>query len=75
MGPPFHQSGDPIIDGASAQVTQACRKDTISGQPVGESPTQAQRAVCDFLAGMTDRYATRLFEVLFIPKPWPVRLG
>ena len=24
----------------------------------------------DFLAGMTDRYAIRLFERLFIPKPW-----
>ena len=27
-------------------------------------------AVRDFLAGMTDRYAIRLFEQLFIPKPW-----
>jgi dGTPase len=24
----------------------------------------------DFLAGMTDRYAIRLFEELFIPRPW-----
>jgi dGTPase len=27
-------------------------------------------AVCDFLAGMTDRYAVRLYEELFIPRPW-----
>jgi dGTPase len=27
-------------------------------------------AARDFLAGMTDRYAIRLFEHLFIPKPW-----
>jgi dGTPase len=27
-------------------------------------------AAQDFLAGMTDRYAVRLFEELFIPKPW-----
>ena len=27
-------------------------------------------AVCDFVAGMTDRYAVRLFEQIFIPKPW-----
>jgi dGTPase len=27
-------------------------------------------AATDFLAGMTDRYAVRLFEQLFIPKPW-----
>jgi dGTPase len=26
--------------------------------------------VRDFIAGMTDRYAVRLFEQLFIPKPW-----
>lgn len=29
-------------------------------------------AVCDFIAGMTDRYAVRLFEQLFIPRPWTV---
>jgi dGTPase len=27
-------------------------------------------AARDFLAGMTDRFAVRLFEQLFIPKPW-----
>jgi len=27
-------------------------------------------AARDFLAGMTDRYAVRLFEQLFVPKPW-----
>lgn len=27
-------------------------------------------AAQDFVAGMTDRYAVRLFEELFIPKPW-----
>jgi len=29
-------------------------------------------AARDFLAGMTDRYAVRLFEQLYIPKPWTV---
>jgi dGTPase len=29
-------------------------------------------ATCDFVAGMTDRYAIRLFEQLYIPKPWAV---
>ncbi len=28
------------------------------------------QAARDFLAGMTDRFAVRLFEELFIPKPW-----
>ena len=29
-------------------------------------------AARDFLAGMTDRFAVRLFEQLFIPKPWAI---
>jgi dGTPase len=29
-------------------------------------------ATRDFIAGMTDRYAVRLFETLFIPKPWAI---
>ena len=29
-------------------------------------------AARDFLAGMTDRYAVRLFEQFFIPKPWAI---
>jgi dGTPase len=29
-------------------------------------------ATRDFIAGMTDRYAVRLFEQLFIPKPWAI---
>ena len=31
-------------------------------------------AARDFLAGMTDRFAVRLYERLFIPKPW-VEMG
>lgn len=30
------------------------------------------RQVCDFVAGMTDRYALDLYQKLFLPKPWPV---
>src|ERR1700681_25312 len=29
-------------------------------------------AARDFVAGMTDRYAVRLFEQFFIPKPWDI---
>jgi dGTPase len=28
--------------------------------------------VCDYIAGMTDRYALREFEILFVPKSWMV---
>jgi dGTPase len=31
-----------------------------------------EQAVCDFVAGMTDRYALHLHEKLFAPKPWMV---
>ena len=30
------------------------------------------RCVCDFLAGMTDRYAFNLYEKLFLPLPWMI---
>ena len=31
-----------------------------------------ERRVCDYIAGMTDRYAINVFENLFIPKVWKV---
>ncbi|MFC1844656.1 deoxyguanosinetriphosphate triphosphohydrolase [Thermodesulfobacteriota bacterium] len=30
------------------------------------------RAACDFVAGMTDRYALALYKEIFLPKPWSV---
>jgi len=30
------------------------------------------RAVCDFVAGMTDRYALDIYQDIFLPKPWAV---
>ncbi len=27
-------------------------------------------AVCDYIAGMTDRYAIKVFEKIFVPKAW-----
>jgi dGTPase len=32
-----------------------------------------ERCVCDFIAGMTDRYAFNLYENLFLPLPWMIR--
>lgn len=29
-----------------------------------------ERAVCDYLAGMTDHYAVELFKEIFVPKSW-----
>ncbi|MDR0477219.1 MAG: deoxyguanosinetriphosphate triphosphohydrolase [Desulfobulbaceae bacterium] len=35
--------------------------------------TTAHREVCDFVAGMTDRYALDLYEYIFLPRPWNLR--
>ena len=29
-----------------------------------------ERAVCDYVAGMTDRFAVSTFEKLFVPNSW-----
>lgn len=34
--------------------------------------TPKERMVCDFIAGMTDRYALGLYQSVFIPTPWMV---
>ncbi|MDR9502394.1 MAG: deoxyguanosinetriphosphate triphosphohydrolase [Desulfurivibrionaceae bacterium] len=34
--------------------------------------TPRHRRVCDFIAGMTDRYALDLYTQIFFPKPWSV---
>jgi dGTPase len=31
-----------------------------------------ERAVTDFLSGMTDRFALRTWEALFVPRPWAI---
>ncbi|MFH7319433.1 deoxyguanosinetriphosphate triphosphohydrolase [Desulfurivibrio sp. D14AmB] len=34
--------------------------------------TSRARMVCDYIAGMTDRYALSLYANIFLPKPWSV---
>lgn len=36
------------------------------------SEGEIHRAVCDFIAGMTDRYALYTFEKIFMPKSWVI---
>lgn len=31
-----------------------------------------ERIICDYIAGMTDRYAINLYTTLFIPTPWKI---
>ena len=46
----------------------------LSKDQSGPHPQTAgdHRAVCDFVAGMTDRYALDLYQNIFLPKPWSV---
>ncbi|MCI5145464.1 MAG: deoxyguanosinetriphosphate triphosphohydrolase [Candidatus Electrothrix sp. AR3] len=37
-----------------------------------EEEKRLHRIVCDFIAGMTDRYALDLYGHIFMPKPWSV---
>ncbi|RJR19709.1 MAG: deoxyguanosinetriphosphate triphosphohydrolase [Nitrospiraceae bacterium] len=37
-----------------------------------EVTTDKNRIVCDFIAGMTDRYALMMYERNFLPQPWLV---
>ncbi len=45
-----------------------------SGSDSWDDERLAHRRVCDFIAGMTDRYAMRIYEQIFLPKPWNARL-
>ncbi len=37
-----------------------------------DDATPREQMVCDFIAGMTDRYALDLYTNIFLPKPWSV---
>lgn len=37
-----------------------------------DADTPREQMVCDFIAGMTDRYALDLYTNIFLPKPWSV---
>jgi dGTPase len=39
-------------------------------RPGLEASGDRGRLVCDFIAGMTDRYVLKLYDDLFIPRPW-----
>jgi dGTPase len=40
--------------------------------PVPENHSHRLRSVCDFVAGMTDRYSLELYNGIFLPRPWGV---
>jgi dGTPase len=48
----------------------ACPKRRLPADAKEEK--RLHRLVCDFIAGMTDRYALDLYSQIFMPKPWSV---
>ncbi len=41
-----------------------------AGEAFAHHPVE--RAIADFIAGMTDRYAFKLYEKIFLPQPWVI---
>ena len=48
---------------------ERCRQRFGIAPRPGEGP---ERAVADFLSGMTDRFALETWEALFVPRPWAI---
>ncbi len=78
---------DNVYIGSAAKVEEKKAKNIIEGlyeyyiQNPEEIPvesfgknenTNKERYVCDYIAGMSDRFAINLFTELFIPSPWKV---
>lgn len=55
-------------------VVSSPQRVTAEGEPgtTGETAAEQVRRVVDYVAGMTDRFAIREFERLFVPKKWLV---
>nr|WP_321465210.1 deoxyguanosinetriphosphate triphosphohydrolase [uncultured Desulfobulbus sp.] len=49
-------------------IASCCRKRDPARSV--EEEQQRHRMVCDFIAGMTDRYAMALYSQVYMPKPW-----
>ncbi len=64
----FRKASD-ILSGLWEKVRER-PNEFLDAKTVDEEGLDA--ATRDFVAGMTDRYAIRLFEQLFIPKPWAI---
>jgi dGTPase len=46
--------------------------DEISKEFSREMSDKKEKMVCDFIAGMTDRFALAMYEKNFLPQPWIV---
>ena len=51
----------------TAETEKALR---IGEHRKGRRPVTVEGCVCDFISGMTDRYAIETYEELFVPRVW-----
>jgi dGTPase len=51
-----------------------CRKPEEMPAEFQDNPRDEplERRVADYIAGMTDRYAVKMFEQVFVPREWAV---
>ncbi len=76
---------DNVYIGSAAKVEEKKAKNIIKGlyeyyiQNPEEIPVEGfgenenkERYICDYIAGMSDRFAINIFTELFIPSPWKV---
>jgi dGTPase len=60
-----------IIKGLYEYYIKNPEEITVGSIKKSETP-DIERLVCDYIAGMSDRYAINIFTELFIPSPWKV---
>ena len=53
--------------------TRAGRWEYDVGRDAWADEKEAHRRVCDYVAGMTDRYALSVYQHVFLPEPWSVK--
>lgn len=52
-------------------VQNPMRMPPLFADAVSENRTEPEQAVCDYIAGMTDNYAIKKYQEIFLPESWP----
>jgi dGTPase len=56
-----------LFEALSSDPKRLLPKSTYSKYDQGSNPNDKMRVICDYVAGMTDEYATRLYEKIYAP--------
>lgn len=56
-----------LFEALSSDPKRLLPKSTYSKYDQGKEPQDKMRVICDYVAGMTDEYATRLYEKIYSP--------